>query len=80
MADIAALQLQIKAVTFALDSFADYENEEERKIYLRLNFTAVPGLKTYLGYSETKLQDEKKQLHEMEVLLLGLQQGRNISC
>jgi hypothetical protein len=77
MADIAELQLKIKAVTFALDSFADYENDGERRSFLRQNFTAIAGLKTYLGYSESMLQNEKKQLQEM---LLGLQRGRNILC
>ena len=31
MADIAEIQLEIKAVKFALGAFADYENEEERR-------------------------------------------------
>jgi len=82
MADIAEIQLKIKAVEFALGSFADYENEEERRIFLRQNFTAIRGLKTYFGFSETQLQDEKKQLQdeknllqEKENLLLSLQRG-----
>lgn len=76
MADIAEIQMKIKAVEFALGSFADYENEEN---FLRQNFSAIPGLKTYFVFSETELKDEEKQLQEMEILLLALQKrGRNI--
>ena len=92
MADIAEIQLKIKNVEFALGSFADYENEEERRNFLRQNFTAIPGLKTYYGFSETELKEKKKQLQnekkqlqekenllqEKENLLLSLQRGRNI--
>jgi hypothetical protein len=42
MTDIAEIQLKIKAVEFALGSFADYENEGERRNFLRQNFTAIP--------------------------------------
>eukprot|EP01039_Chlorochromonas_danica_P001723 gene1723-1882_t len=70
MADIAEIQMKIKAVEFALGSFADYENEEN---FLRQNFSAIPGLKTYFVFSETELKDEEKQLQEMEILLLALQ-------
>lgn len=42
MANIAEIQLKIKAVEFALGTFADYENEEERRNFLRQNFTAIP--------------------------------------
>eukprot|EP00981_Chlorochromonas_danica_P003125 scaffold622_cov174-Ochromonas_danica.AAC.1 len=73
MADIAEIQMKIKAVEFALGSFADYENEEERRNFLRQNFSAIPGLKTYFVFSETELKDEEKQLQEMEILLLALQ-------
>jgi hypothetical protein len=75
MADIAEIQLEIKAVKFALGTFADYESEEERRNFLRQNFTAVPGLKTYFGFSEDKLQDALNKLQEMENLLLAQQQG-----
>jgi hypothetical protein len=34
VADLVEIHLEIKAVKFALDSFADYENEEERKLLL----------------------------------------------
>jgi hypothetical protein len=61
MTDIAEVRLEIKAVEFSLGSFADYQIEEERRNFLRQNFSAVPGLKTYFGFSETKQQDEKKQ-------------------
>jgi hypothetical protein len=72
MTDIAEIQLKIKAVEFALGTFADYENEGERRNILRQNFTAIPGLKTYFGFSEN---NEKKQLQEKENLLLAQQQA-----
>jgi hypothetical protein len=76
MTDIAEIQLKIKAVEFALGTFADYENEEERRNFLRQNFTAIPGLKTYFDFPKDKLQDGKNLLLEKENLLLAQQQGR----
>lgn len=73
MANIAEIQLKIKAVEFALGTFADYENEEERRNFLRQNFTAIPWLKTYFGFSEDKLQDA---LTRNENLLLTQEQGK----
>lgn len=71
MADITDIQLKIKAVEFALDSFAEFENnEEERKKYLREHFTAKPGLKTYFGFSLNKLQDVLIKLQDEKNLLL----------
>lgn len=73
MADTAEIELKIKAVEFALGSFADYENDEERKQCLRRNFTAIPGLKTYFDFSKVELKDEKKQLQALALL-----RGRDI--
>lgn len=56
MTDITEVQSEIKAVKFALDSFADYENEQKRKDFLRQNFHEVPGLKTYFGFSLDELK------------------------
>jgi hypothetical protein len=78
MTDIAEIQSEIKAVKFALGSFADYENEKERRNFLRQNFTAVPGLKTYFGFSEGKLQDALDKLQDEKNLLLAQRQGGNI--
>eukprot|EP01031_Cornospumella_fuschlensis_P045176 gene45176-55263_t len=75
MADIAEIQLKIRAVEFALGTFADYEKEEERRNFLKQKFTAIPGLKTYFSFSETKLQDALSKLQEKENLLLAQQQG-----
>ncbi len=87
MTDIAEIQLEIKAVKFALGSFADYENEGERRNILRQNFTAIPGLKTYFGFSEdklqdalNKLQDALNKLQEKENLLLAQLQGGVFIC
>lgn len=79
MADnISDIQLEIKAVKFDLDSFADYENNEEgRRKFLREHFTAKPGLKTYLSFSEVELKDALNKLQEKENLLLAQQQGSN---
>ena len=87
MANIHEIELKIKAVEFALGSFADYDNEQERKFFLKKNLTAIPGLRTYFGFSEDKLQDalnkqqdEKNLLLEKEILLLGQQQGGIFIC
>ena len=79
MADITEIQLKIKAVEFSLGSFADYEIEEERRKFLRQNFSAVPGLKTYFDFPRDKLQDALNKLQEKENLLLALQQGRKLN-
>ena len=76
--DIADLQLKIKAVEFALGTFADYEKEGERRKFLRQNFTDIPGLKTYFGFSEDKLQDALNKLMEKEILVLGREKGRKL--
>ena len=77
MADIADIQLKIKAVEFTLSTFADFENEEERRSFLRQNFTAVSGLKIYFDFTKDELKDEKKQLQEKENMLLAQQKGSN---
>ena len=65
MADIIEIQLEIKAVKFALDSFADYGNDEEgRRNFLREHFKTKPGLKTYFGFSEAELKDVLNKLQE----------------
>ena len=87
-AEKASILLKIQAVEFALGSFADYENEEERKDFLKKNFISVPGLKTYFSFSVDKLQDalgkkenqlQKKEnlLLEKENLLLAQKKGSN---
>ncbi len=64
MANIHEIELKIKAVEFALGSFADYDNEQERKIFLKKNLTAIPGLRTYFGFSEDKLQNALNKLQD----------------
>lgn len=77
MTDIAEIQSEIEAVKFALRSFADYnKNEEEERInFLRKNFTAVPGLKTYFGYPQDKLRDALDKLRDV---LDKLQDEKNL--
>jgi hypothetical protein len=82
------LLLDIKAVKFALGVFAEYENEEERKHFLKQNFTAYPGLNAYFGYSQKELKEKEKVLEEKElqrekilllekeILILTQQQGK----
>jgi len=79
MAEIAEIQLKIKAVEFALGSIARYVDEEQRKNHLRTQFDVVPNLDIYFTFSETELKVEKKQLQEKENLLLTLMQG-NFFC
>ena len=73
MADITDIQLEIKAVKFALKSFARFSDEQQRKDHLRAQFDAVQNLDTYFGFSETKLQDALNKLQENENLLLAQQ-------
>jgi hypothetical protein len=70
MANINEIELKIKAVEFALGSFADYDNEQGRKSFLKKNLTAIPGLRTYFGFSEDKLQDALNKLQDEKNLLL----------
>ncbi len=78
MTDITEIQSEIKAVKFALGTFADYEHQEERRNFLRQNFSTVPGLKTYFGFSEDKLQEALNKLQHEKNLLLA-QQGKHLS-
>eukprot|EP00981_Chlorochromonas_danica_P012194 scaffold4614_cov180-Ochromonas_danica.AAC.1 len=71
---IAEIRTKIKAVEVALGTFADFDNQEERRIYMRQNFAVIPVLKTYFGFSEAKLQDVLNKLLEKENLLLTQQQ------
>jgi endonuclease IV len=82
MTDIADIQLEIKAVKFALKSFARFRDEEQRKDHLRSQFDTVQNLDIYFGFSEdklqdalNKLQDALNKLQEKENLLLAQQQG-----
>jgi hypothetical protein len=80
MADITEIQLKIKAVEFALKSFARFSDEELRRNHLRSQFDSVQNLDTYFGFSEDKLQDALKLLLEKENLLLVQQQGGIFIC
>ena len=85
MADIAVIQLKIKAVEFALASFTKYPHkEEERVAFLDSKVESVRFLDVYCDFTKDELQDEKKQLQEKENLLqekenllLAQQQGSN---
>jgi hypothetical protein len=83
MADITETQLEIKAVEFALESFARFSDEQQRKDHLRAQLDAVQDLDTYFGFSEAeledalnKLQEEENLLLEKEKLLLAQQNGK----
>lgn len=87
MTDIAEIQLKIKAVEFALKSFARFSDEQQRKDHLRSQFDNVQNLDTYFGFSEFELKDalnkqwdQKNLLLEKENLLLALQQGGVFIC
>lgn len=75
MADITDIQLEIKAVQFALKSFARFSDEQQRKDHLRAQFDAVQNLDTYFGFSETKLQDA---LNKLQDALNKLQEKENL--
>jgi hypothetical protein len=76
MADIAEIQLKIKAVEFALKSFARFSDEQQRRDHLRIQFDNVQNLDTYFGFSEDKLQDTLNKLQDEKNLLLAQQQGK----
>jgi acyl-CoA synthetase (AMP-forming)/AMP-acid ligase II len=80
MTDIAENQSEIKAVKFVLASFARYENETERKFFLRQKFTTTPELMTYFGFSEGELRGTLNTLQEKENLLLTQRQGGIFIC
>ena len=67
MTDINDLQLEIKAVKFALRSFAKYENDGDgRRNFLRDHLDTEPGLETYCRFSEEKLQDALIKLQDAQ--------------
>ena len=70
---LAEIQSKIKAIEFALESFADYENEEERRKFLRQNFTAVPHLKIYYKLTEEALLEMENTLQKKENTLLEME-------
>eukprot|EP01033_Poteriospumella_lacustris_P015653 gene15653-11202_t len=81
MTTIQDVELKIKAVEFALGTFADHRNDEEaRQAYLRSDFNPLPHLKTYFSYSENalvnlleQLQGEIWQLRQLQSQQLQLQ-------
>jgi hypothetical protein len=73
MTNLAEIQSKIRAIEFALESFADYENEEERRKFLRQNFTAIPRLKIYFDLAEEALHIKKNALQTEENTLLEIQ-------
>jgi hypothetical protein len=78
MANIAEIESDIKAVKFALKSFARYTDEQQRRDVLRSQINSVQNLDTYCGFSEVKLQDALNKLQEKENMLLARQQGEGI--
>ena len=72
------IQSKIKAVEFALRSFAKYEaNEERRTLFLKEHFDAQSELEIYYLFSMKELKDALSKLQEKENLLLAQQRGRN---
>ncbi len=77
MADIAEIQLEIKAVKVALSSFSRFRNkEEERVAFLDSQLETVQYLDVYSDFPKDKLQDALNKLQEKENLLLAQLQGR----
>jgi hypothetical protein len=82
MANIFEIQSDIKAVKFALRSFARFTDEQQRRDDLRSQFDKIQNLDIYFSFSEDKLQDALSKLQdslnkllEKENLLLLQQQG-----
>ncbi len=79
MADIAEIQLKIKAVEVALSSFSKFRNkEEERVAFLDSQLETVQYLDVYSDFPKDKLQDALNKLQDEKNLLLAQQQGRNV--
>jgi len=67
MADIAEVQLEIKAVMFALQSFARFSDDDhQRKDYLRNHFDYVQNLDSYFSFSVEELRGARILLLEKE--------------
>jgi ElaB/YqjD/DUF883 family membrane-anchored ribosome-binding protein len=65
MADIAEIQLEIKAVKFALASFTRYRNKEkEREAFLDSQLETVQFLDVYSDFPKDKLQDALNKLQD----------------
>lgn len=62
MTDIAEIQLEIKAVEFALRCFARFSDVQQRKDHLRSQFDNVQNLDIYFGFSEFELKDALNKL------------------
>jgi hypothetical protein len=69
----AEIQSKIKSIEFVLESFADYENEEERRFFLRQNFPAIPHLKIYYKLTKEALRTEMRTLRTEENTLLKME-------
>ena len=64
MADIAEIQLKIKAVEFVLASFTKYRNkEEERVAYLDSQLETVLFLDVYSDFTKDELKDALNKQH-----------------
>jgi hypothetical protein len=64
MAYTADTLSKIKAVDFAMESFARYKDEGKRQEWLSFNIDAVQYLGIYFEYSKAELREEKKQIIE----------------
>jgi sensor histidine kinase YesM len=64
MAYTADTLSKIKAVDFAMESFARYKDEGKRQEWLSFNIDAVQYLGIYFEYSKAELREEKKELRE----------------
>lgn len=50
------IEHKIKAIEFAIESFADFNNEEEQRCaYLKSHIELYPYLKTYIFFNITEL-------------------------
>jgi len=67
MEDIQEVQAKIKAIEIAIDSFADFDVEQQRIDHLKQQFAQFPKLKTYFEFPKNQLQE----------LLLELQKEKN---
>lgn len=78
MGDLAE---EIKFVKLALGSFEDYEDEKDRKNYLKSELLLIPDenlkkqLKGYIRSTEEELKRARDHLQEKELKLIGTKTG-----
>jgi hypothetical protein len=73
------VQKKINCVEIVLSSFVDFEDEAQRKEYLRSQFQSNALISIYFSYSINQLKREKEQLLDLQLMTLIVQQRNSSS-